>query len=292
MVLKIPPPPHFAGSMWQLFNRWLLELTSILNSAGAITATAVTQPPGDDSTNIATTAFVLANTASTPSTTVPLVDATPGEIGVSVEFARGDHVHPTDGSRAGLASPPFTGTPTAPTAAPLTNDTQLATTAYADSAVSVEKTRATTAEALLAPLASPALTGVPTAPTAAPGTNTTQVATTAFVEAAVAGGGTSNPVVKAAVNFTVAGGVVTIVNSFNIASVVRTATGKYTVNFTAPFIDANYYVSTTAIASVASAWGQAVGTQTAGACPLQFVAVSGGAEISIDPGGAYAVFFE
>lgn len=34
-----------------------------------------------------------------------------------------------------LASPAFTGTPSAPTAAPLTNSTQLATTAYADAAV-------------------------------------------------------------------------------------------------------------------------------------------------------------
>lgn len=68
---------------------------------------------------------------------------------------------------ASLFSPPFTGAPTAPTASPGTNTTQLATTAYVATSY--------------APLASPALTGVPTAPTASPGTNTTQVATTAFV---------------------------------------------------------------------------------------------------------------
>ena len=55
---------------------------------------------------------------------------------------------------APLASPTFTGTPAAPTAAALTSSTQIATTAYADSAVAVAK-------ALLAPLASPALTGTP-----------------------------------------------------------------------------------------------------------------------------------
>lgn len=82
---------------------------------------------------------------------------------------------------APLASPAFTGTPTAPTATPLTNSTQIGTTAYADAAVAVEKTRAETAEALLAPLASPALTGTPVAPTASPNTNTTQIATTAYV---------------------------------------------------------------------------------------------------------------
>jgi hypothetical protein len=72
-------------------------------------------------------------------------------------------------------SPAFTGTPTAPTAAPGTNTTQVATTAFT-----------TAATATLAPNASPALTGTPTAPTAAPGTNTTQLATTAFTTAAVA----------------------------------------------------------------------------------------------------------
>jgi len=56
-------------------------------------------------------------------------------------------------AKAPLASPALTGTPTAPTATALTNSTQLATTAYADSAVGVEKTRALAAEATLSPLA-------------------------------------------------------------------------------------------------------------------------------------------
>jgi hypothetical protein len=73
-----------------------------------------------------------------------------------------------------------------PTATALTSTTQAASTAYADAATGVEKTRALAAEALLAPLASPALTGTPTAPTATAATSTTQVATTAFVGTAVA----------------------------------------------------------------------------------------------------------
>lgn len=84
------------------------------------------------------------------------------------------------------ASPTFTGTPIAPTATPLTNTTQVATTAYADAAVAVEKSRAQTAEGLLAPLASPALTGAPTAPTQTAGDNSTKVATTAYVATAIA----------------------------------------------------------------------------------------------------------
>jgi hypothetical protein len=71
-----------------------------------------------------------------------------------------------------LASPTFTGVPAAPTAAPGTNTTQIATTAFAAAIA-----------ALKANLASPTFTGVPAAPTAAPGTNTTQLATTAFVAA-------------------------------------------------------------------------------------------------------------
>ena len=69
------------------------------------------------------------------------------------------------GTKADTASPTFTGTPAAPTAAAATNTTQIATTAF----VQLQK-------------ASPAFTGTPTAPTAASGTNTTQIATTEFVQ--------------------------------------------------------------------------------------------------------------
>lgn len=69
---------------------------------------------------------------------------------------------------ATLASPTFTGTPAAPTAAVDTNTTQIATTAYVVGQG-------------YAKLASPTFTGTPAAPTAAVDTNTTQVATTAYV---------------------------------------------------------------------------------------------------------------
>ncbi|MFJ3261274.1 phage tail protein [Pseudomonas sp. NPDC086581] len=76
---------------------------------------------------------------------------------------------------AAVASPAFTGTPTAPTASAGSNTQQLATTAFVQSAVSP-----------LAAIASPAFSGVPTAPTAAAGTNSQQLATTAFIQAAIA----------------------------------------------------------------------------------------------------------
>jgi hypothetical protein len=59
--------------------------------------------------------------------------------------------------------------PTAPTAAPGTDTTQLATTAFVQSTSG-------------ASLHSPNLTGIPTAPTAPTATGTTQLATTEFVQ--------------------------------------------------------------------------------------------------------------
>lgn len=75
-----------------------------------------------------------------------------------------------DSAIARLASPAFTGTPTAPTATAGTNTTQIATTAFV---IGQE----------YAKLASPTFTGTPAAPTAAVDTNTTQIATTAYVVA-------------------------------------------------------------------------------------------------------------
>ena len=122
-------------------------------------------------------------------------------------------------TKAPLASPTFTGTPTIPTGTIATtqtagnNTTAVATTAFVTDAVAtgvasatvdnlndvsdVTITSAATGDLLkwngtawvnaagYALLASPELTGTPTAPTAAAATNTTQVATTAFVRTEV-----------------------------------------------------------------------------------------------------------
>lgn len=93
----------------------------------APTAAALT-----NTTQIATTAFVLAN-AATLSNVVPLMDGV-AAAGVAAGASRYDHIHPTDTSRAALASPTFTGTPAAPTAALGTNTTQVATTAFVQAA--------------------------------------------------------------------------------------------------------------------------------------------------------------
>jgi hypothetical protein len=75
-----------------------------------------------------------------------------------------------DPTKATLASPAFTGTPTAPTAATGTSTTQIATTEFVNN---VNNSKA--------PLDSPSFTGTPKAPTADAGTSTTQLATTEFV---------------------------------------------------------------------------------------------------------------
>ena len=70
------------------------------------------------------------------SNSVPIMDGT-AAAGSLALWSRGDHVHPTDTSRAPLASPGFTGTPTAPTVTPATdNTTKLATTGFVQSAIS------------------------------------------------------------------------------------------------------------------------------------------------------------
>jgi hypothetical protein len=126
-----------------------------------------------------------------------------------------------DTEKAPLASPAFTGNPTAPTQTAGNNSTRVATTAYVDTADalkaplasptftgtvsgitksmvglgSVDNTADTakpvstaqqTALNLKADLASPALTGNPTAPTQTAGNNSTRIATTAYTDTGLA----------------------------------------------------------------------------------------------------------
>ena len=116
---------------------------------------APTAAPNVNTTQIATTAFVIAERTNAATLTNKTLTS------------------------PSLTSPAMSGTPTAPTATANTNSTQVATTAF----VIAERTN--TATLTNKTLTSPALTGTPTAPTAAAGTNTTQVATTAFVRTAL-----------------------------------------------------------------------------------------------------------
>ena len=152
----------------------------------------------------------VASGAASVGSVTPIMDGT-AAVGTATTAARSDHVHPTDTTRAPLASPALVGTPTAPTAATTDSSTQIATTAFVANRIANDRPYEATAgnirmdgtasagtsttvargdhvhptDTSRAPLASPALTGTPTAPTAAAGTNTTQIATTAFVTSAV-----------------------------------------------------------------------------------------------------------
>jgi peptidoglycan/xylan/chitin deacetylase (PgdA/CDA1 family) len=114
----------------------------------------VTPAAGDNSTAVATTAFVSTAVAN-------LVNAAPTALDTLGELAT--QMQSDESAAAAL--------------------TTLVGQKAATTALTAETTRAQAAEALLAPLASPALTGTPTAPTAAAGTSSTQVASTGFVAA-------------------------------------------------------------------------------------------------------------
>jgi|GEM_PF-2465090 len=139
--------------------------------------TAPTQSAADNTTKLATTAFVqtalvgLAPTASPALTGNPTAPTqTAGDN--STKIATTAYVDTALGVKAPLASPALTGNPTAPTQSAADNTTKIATTAFVQTAL-----------VGLAPLASPALTGNPTAPTQSQGDNSTKIATTAYVDA-------------------------------------------------------------------------------------------------------------
>ncbi|HEI4030222.1 TPA: tail fiber protein [Escherichia coli] len=174
------------------------------------TPTSPTPEPGTKNTQIANAAFVYAAINA-------LINGAPGTMDTLKEIAAAINNDPKFSEtinnalalKAPLASPAFTGIPTAPTASQGANSTQIANTAFVKAAITTLingapstldtlkeiaaainndpnfSTTINNALALKAPLASPALTGVPTAPTAAQGTNNTQIATTAYVRAAI-----------------------------------------------------------------------------------------------------------
>ena len=138
------------------------------------TPAAPTPVVGTNTTQLATTAFVQSQLATTVKVT-----SVAGKIG-AVTLGVGDI-----SGAAPIDNPAFGGTPTAATASAGTNTTQLATTAFVQTAVNPMLTKAVAATTY-APINNPGLTGTPTAPTPVVGTNTTQIATTAFVQSQLA----------------------------------------------------------------------------------------------------------
>lgn len=121
---------RISGGVFQQYNgsAWAeLAMAYAKTASPTFTGTpaAPTAAADTSTTQVATTAFVLGQKA----TTTPVMNGT-AAVGTSNKYARADHVHPIDTSRAPLASPVFTGTPAAPTQAAGNNSTRLATTAF------------------------------------------------------------------------------------------------------------------------------------------------------------------
>ena len=133
--------------------------------------TAPTASAGTNTTQLATTEFV--TTALDALEAATTANAAAQETSISL--------------RANIASPAFTGAPTAPTPASGTNTTAIATTAFVKTADDAVLAAVDNLLTYKAPLASPQLTGTPLTPNATPGTNSSQIASTAFVFEANAG---------------------------------------------------------------------------------------------------------
>lgn len=113
--------------------------------------------------------------AMTGDATIP-VDATPTENSSNIVLSGAIYNAINSALNGVKSNTNLIGTPTAPTAAPGTNTTQIATTEFVNSAVLNSQINTATL------FNNPNFTGTPTAPTAAKGTKTTQIATTEFVQ--------------------------------------------------------------------------------------------------------------
>jgi len=187
-----------------------LSLKADANNA-VLTGAPVAPTPstGDNSPRIATTQFVqdavIATGSFAPSNTTPLMDgvAAPGTSGLG---SRGDHVHPSDTSKAPLSAGTAVGTSFTPTGGVAASNVQAAIVELDSEKISLGSltatnttftptggVAATNVQAAIAQLdtekaslASPVFTGDPRAPTTATSDNDTSIATTAFVQTLLA----------------------------------------------------------------------------------------------------------
>ncbi|TDT01697.1 hypothetical protein [Erwinia rhapontici] len=146
---------------------------------------------------------------------------------------------------APLASPTFTGTPKGPTAAAGTNTTQFATTAFAQSLIAgllKASNNLSEIEAAGPAAVASALANLGLGEAAKCNVGTTPGTVAAGDDPRLVGAiqKKSPTLVTAWVNFSVAGGVITINDSYNVSSVVRTATGRFNVIFTNAMKNAFY----------------------------------------------------
>ena len=145
--------------------------------------TAPTQLVSDDSTRLATTAYVKLNLGGLAPIASPVFTGNPT---VPTQLV-GDNstriastAYVKSQGYATLAGPTFTGSVNVPLAPTADNSSLAASTAHVKNNLANYTTSAITS-ATYAPLASPVFTGNPTAPTPSTGDNDTSIATTAYV---------------------------------------------------------------------------------------------------------------
>ena len=171
------------------------KATMFANSTFTGSPVAPTQSAGNNTTRLATTAFVATAVGNITASDVGLGNVT------------------NEAKSTILASPALTGNPTAPTQSAGDNSTKIATTQFVTSAVTAQNQLSemndvsisgvpasdsllaygsgskwhnkTFSELGIATLANPAFGGTPTAPTPSTSDNSTKIATTAFVQAVV-----------------------------------------------------------------------------------------------------------
>ena len=168
--IPIAPTAASATSTTQIATTAFVQAQKI-NTALTGVPTAPTAIAGTNTTQLATTEFTTGAVATLEASTTATTD--------SLQLLK-----------APLASPVFSGVPTAPTPADGDVSLKIATTAFVRSSAPVLSVATKTGAVLLvvtdvagaAPITSPAFVGSPTAPTVAYGTNTIAVATTAFVQ--------------------------------------------------------------------------------------------------------------
>lgn len=148
---------------------------ALVNPSLTGTATAPTPTTGDNSTNIANTAYVqnaLALLAATGISFTPTGSIT----ATSVQTA----IAQLDSLKAPITSPAFTGSPTVPTPTASDNSTKIPSTAWVNG-FTYSQAQITSLLAAKAPLVSPTFTGTPNAPTQSTSDNSAAIATTAYV---------------------------------------------------------------------------------------------------------------
>jgi hypothetical protein len=222
------------------------------------TPKAPTQAASDNSTKIATTAYVTAKTSGIP--TSSNLAATNAAVALNTDYRASSTL--AIAGKANINSPALTGNPTATTQAATDNSTKIATTAFVTGALGAK-----------ANLASPALTGTPTAPTAGAAVNTTQIATTAFVQGLLGGYPTTATFNAGITSATTPSASVSTAGKIEIATTSEAAAGTSADKALTPsnllgvavdnqFINSVNKQGSVTIAGVGIKWG--IGTSTTG----------------------------